>query len=277
MLAIGRFNRLTVSRKSDLGAYFEGGTFGDILLPKRGVPASCQVGDELDVFVYADSEERLVATQEAPLACEGEFAWLKVAEVNDVGAFLDWGLPKDLLLPYAEQKFKPDEGKRVMVRVYLDNSNRLAATSRIDKFLQEESEGFSIGQTVDLLIADKTELGFKAIVDNAYWGVLYSNELFQSLAKGQRITGYIKRVREDKRLDLTLIKPGYEKISDIAEAIIATLKDHDGYLMLTDKSPPETIRSVFKVSKKSYKQAIGALYKQRRITIEAKGIRLVDD
>ena len=184
-------------------------------------------------------------------------------------------MPKDLLLPFAQQKFPPVEGKRVLVKVYLDNSNRLAASSRIDKYLKEETTGYTVGQEVDLMVADKTELGFKAIVDSAYWGMLYSNEVFQPLNKGDRISGYVKRVRDDNRLDITLTQPGYEKISGVAGQILEVLKEHDGYLMITDKSSPETIRSVFKISKKVYKKAIGALYKQRRIAIEEKGIRLL--
>ena len=276
MVAIGQFNQLKIVKDSDAGVFLEGGEFGQILLPKRFVADQAQLGDELTVFVYLDSEDRLIATTETPHACEGDFAWLKVIEVNQVGAFLDWGLPKDLLLPFAQQKFPPVEGKRVLVKVYLDNSNRLAASSRIDKYLKEETTGYKTGQLVDLIIADKTELGFKTIVDNAYWGMLFSNELFQPLNKGERIKGYVKRIREDKKLDITLTQPGYEKISGVAEQIIAVLKEHDGYLMITDKSSPETIRSVFRISKKVYKKAIGALYKQRRIAIEDKGVRLLD-
>ncbi|WP_339340133.1 S1-like domain-containing RNA-binding protein [uncultured Oceanicoccus sp.] len=276
MVAIGRFNQLEIVNNNDAGVLLEAGEFGQILLPKRFVGNQAKLGDELTVFIYLDSEDRLIATTETPHACEGDFAWLKVVEVNQVGAFLDWGLPKDLLLPFAQQKTPPAEGKRVLVKIYLDNSHRLAATSRIDKYLKEESTGYKVGQLVDLIIADKTELGFKAIVDNAYWGILYNNELFQPLKKGERVKGYIKRVREDKKLDITLTQPGYEKISAVAEQIIAVLKEHDGYLMITDKSTPETIRSVFRISKKVYKKAIGALYKQRRIAIEDNGIRLLD-
>ena len=276
MVAIGRFNQLEIVNNNDAGVLLEAGEFGQILLPKRFVGNQAKLGDELTVFIYLDSEDRLIATTETPHACEGDFAWLKVVEVNQVGAFLDWGLPKDLLLPFAQQKTPPAQGKRVLVKIYLDNSHRLAATSRIDKYLREESTGYKVGQLVDLIIADKTELGFKAIVDNAYWGMLYNNELFQPLKKGERVKGYIKRVREDKKLDITLTQPGYEKISAVAEQIIVVLKEHDGYLMITDKSTPETIRSVFRISKKVYKKAIGALYKQRRIAIEDNGIRLLD-
>ncbi|MCP3907544.1 MAG: GntR family transcriptional regulator [Oceanicoccus sp.] len=275
MVAIGQFNQLEIVKDSDVGVFLDGGDFGQILLPQRFVKDQAQLGDNLTVFIYLDSDDRLIATTDTPHACEGDFAWLKVVEINKVGAFLDWGLPKDLLLPFAQQKFPPVEGKRVLVKVYLDNSNRLAASSRIDKYLKEETTGYTVGQEVDLMVADKTELGFKAIVDSAYWGMLYSNEVFQPLNKGDRISGYVKRVRDDNRLDITLTQPGYEKISGVAGQILEVLKEHDGYLMITDKSSPETIRSVFKISKKVYKKAIGALYKQRRIAIEEKGIRLL--
>ncbi|MFA7555456.1 MAG: S1-like domain-containing RNA-binding protein [Spongiibacteraceae bacterium] len=275
MATIGLFNQLSVVRNSEFGVYLDGEQLGDILLPNRSVPEGCKIGDELNVFIYLDSEDRLVATLDKPLVMVGEFAWLTVLSVTNVGAFLDWGLPKDLLLPFAEQKYPPEVGRRVMVRVYLDNSNRLAASTRIDDFLEEESDDFVAGQEVDLLITDSTDLGYKAIVDNSHWGVLYSNELFQNISKGQRIRGYIKRIREDRKIDLTLDKPGFERIPGVAEQILATLKEHDGFMLLTDKSSPETIRSLFKVSKKVYKKAIGTLYKQRLIDIEEKGIRLI--
>ncbi len=275
MVAIGQFNQLEIVKDSDVGVFLDGGDFGQILLPQRFVKDQAQLGDNLTVFIYLDSDDRLIATTDTPHACEGDFAWLKVVEINKVGAFLDWGLPKDLLLPFAQQKFPPVEGKRVLVKVYLDNSNRLAASSRIDKYLKEETTGYTVGQEVDLMVADKTELGFKAIVDSAYWGMLYSNEVFQPLNKGDRISGYVKRVRDDNRLDITLTQQNYKKISGVAGQILEVLKEHDGYLMITDKSSPETIRSVFKISKKVYKKAIGALYKQRRIAIEEKGIRLL--
>lgn len=277
MANIGRINDLPIVRESDLGLFLDGGQLGQILLPRSVAPDSWQPGGSVKVFVYVDSEERLVATTAAPLAVVGEFSWLQVVSVTDVGAFLDWGMPKDLLLPYSEQKFEPEVGRRVMVGVFLDEkTQRPVASTRIDDFLEDEAEGFVTGQEVELLIADSTELGYKAIVNHTHWGVLYSNELFQSLEKGQRITGYIKKVRDDKKIDLTLSQPGYKKISSISEQIMSTLKQNDGYVMITDKSPPEAIYAVFKVSKKVYKKAVGSLYKQRRIIIEKHGIRLVE-
>ena len=195
------------------------------------------VGSEIKVFVYLDSEDRKVATFEQPLIMVNECAWLKVVDVTNVGAFLDWGLPKDLLLPFAEQKFTAEVGRKVLVKAYIDNSQRIAASTRIDEFLEEESQDFVEGQTVSLLIADKTELGFKAIVDHTHWGVLFANEIFQPLKKGQQITGYIKRIREDKRIDLTLSKPVREQMDDVSELIINVLRRHDGFMLVTDKSP----------------------------------------
>lgn len=279
MVEIGRFNHLTVIRRSEKGLHFDGGEFGDIVLPARASSASHkEPGESLDVFIYTDTNDRLTATTEAPIACVGEFAWLTVVSVNDIGAFLDWGLPKDLFLPYGEQKYLPEVGKRVMVKVLLhERTNRVIASTRVDSFVKDESEGLKAGQAVDLLITDKTELGFKAIVENQFWGVLYSNEIYEKISKGQRITGYIKRIRDDKKIDLTLSQPGYGKISVLSDQIIEALKEHDGFLMITDKSSPEVINNVFKVSKKAYKQAIGALYKQRRIALEDKGIRLIEE
>ena len=277
---IGRFNHLTVIRQSEKGLHFDGGEFGDIVLPARISSSNSQEskpGESLEVFIYTDTNDRLTATTEAPLACVGEFAWLKVVSVNDIGAFLDWGLPKDLFLPYGEQKYLPEVGKRVMVKVLLhERTNRVIASTRVDSFVKDEAYNLKAGQAVDLLIADKTELGFKAIVENQFWGVLYSNEIYEKINKGQRIKGYIKRIRDDRKIDLTLSQPGYGKISALADQIIEALEEHDGFLMITDKSSPEVINNVFKVSKKAYKQAIGALYKQRRIVLEEKGIRLVD-
>lgn len=291
MLMLGQYNRLTVLDDTSQGLYlgYRDDSTNDseedidhrerraekVFLPKAEVLESPQVGDKIEVFLYIDSEDRIAATTKTPLACLGEFAWLKIVDVSSVGAFLDWGLPKDLFLPYAEQKFTPEVGRRVLVRVYLDNSNRLAASTRIDTFLDEDGSQFKSGQEVQLTIADSTELGYKAIVNNSHWGILYSSELFQSIRKGQKITGYIRKVRDDKKLDLSLTRIGFGQVEELAEKILATLEKNDGFIMITDKSPPETIYALFKVSKKVYKKAIGVLYKQQKISIEKSGIRLV--
>ena len=274
MAEIGRVNRLPVVRETVAGVYLDGGEQGEILLPKA---RRADLADEVEAFVYPSADKTLVATTDNPLAQVGEFAWLKVSEVNQVGAFLDWGLDKELLLPFAEQKYEAKQGLKVMVRVYLDNSQRIAASTRLDRYLEHEAEAYKPGQQVDLLIADKTDLGFKAIVDNRYWGMLFHNELTAPLAKGQRLPAYVKRLRSDKRLDLTLSPPAVEQVPQLTEQIVERLKQNDGYMMLTDKSTPEAIYSIFKVSKKIFKKAIGSLYKQRRIDIEEKGIRLLQE
>ena len=274
-MQIGQFNAMTVAAKTDKGWLLQSRDGeGEALLAAH---SAIKTGDVLQVFVYIDGKGRPVATLDKPLATVGEFAWLQVVAVNQTGAFLDWGLPKDLLLPYGEQKFDPEVGKRVMVRVYLDNSGRIVASSRIDSFIEEENQNFKPGQQVEVLVADKTELGFKAIIENSHWGMIYSNEIYSPIAKGQRLSAWVNRIRRDKRIDLILNQPGYNKVSALAELIIDKLEEHDGFLMITDKSPPEVIRSLFKTSKKAYKQAVGALYKQRRIVIEEKGIRLLDN
>ena len=277
MLKIGKRNTLPAIDERESGLLLDGGRHGDIFLPYRYVPDDYQMGDPLEVFVYWDSDQRLMATTELPYAEAGEFAWLKVVEINQVGAFLDWGMPKDLLLPYSEHKYQPEVGRRVMVRLFLDDrTDRLVATTRIEKYLREESTDFKAGQPVELLISDETELGFKAIVNHSHWGMLYGNQLFQNLHKGQRLNGFIQKIRKDKKIDLSLYPPGHEQIAEVAEKIIHRLNEHDGLLMLSDKSPPETIYSVFNVSKKVFKKAVGALYKQRRIVVEPNCIRLAE-
>ncbi|MEH6911385.1 MAG: S1-like domain-containing RNA-binding protein [Oceanicoccus sp.] len=292
MLILGQYNRLTVLDDTSHGFYLgyrdestdrteknvdnRDRRVEKIFLPRAEVNEATHVGDKIDVFLYVDSEDRVAATTKTPLVRVGEFAWLKIVDVSSVGAFLDWGLPKDLFLPYAEQKFTPEVGRRVLVRVYLDNSNRLAASTRIDTFLEEDGSQFTVGQEVQLLIADSTELGYKAIVNNSHWGVLYNSELFQSIRKGQKITGYIRKVRDDKKLDLSLSRIGFGQVEELTEKIVATLKQNDGFIMITDKSPPEAIYALFKVSKKVYKKAIGVLYRQQKIDIEKTGIRWLD-
>lgn len=271
MLELGRFNTLTISAINEGGCLLDAGKHGPIALKE---PGQYQVGESLDVFIYLGSEGQYVATLQTPLAQVGEVARLRVAAVDDIGAFLDWGLPKDLFLPFSEQRNPLKEGAYCLVKVYIDNSNRLAASTRLDKHIDEISSGYKTGQKVSLIIGDKTEMGYKAVVEHKYWGLLYDNELYQSIKKGQHIEGYIKRLREDNKLDLTLQQPGYGKVDAISQKILEKLKEHDGHLLISDKSSPEAIKSVFGVSKKVFKQAIGALYKQRIITIDKQGIKL---
>jgi hypothetical protein len=277
MLEIGKFNTLTISKKRDTEVFLDGGELGDILLSEQDVPSTCQVGDSLRVFVFIDGKNQAIATTQTPKAQVDEVAWLKVVSLSHAGAFMDWGLPKDLLVPFSEQKGKMVEGRFYLVRLFLDENNRIAASMLLNDFIRDEAFYYKDGQAVSLIIAEETELGFKAVVDQQYWGVLYKNEVFQPLQKGQTLKGFIKKVRPDHKLDLILSQEKYgQKVDCTSEKILAVLKKHEGYVALTDKSPPEMIYDTFAVSKKVFKQAIGGLYKQRKILIEDKGIRLLE-
>ena len=275
MAEIGVFNNLRVIKEVDFGVYLDGGEHEEILLPRRYVPENCKVDDNIRVFIYLDSEDRFIATTETPYAMVGDFALLKVVAVESVGAFLDWGLLKDLLVPFGEQSPTMEIGKSYIVKIYVDKqTNRIAATTRLDRYLDNEPGNFHAGQEVKLLICNQTDIGYKAIINGTHWGVLYSNEVFQPLKSGQKTKGYIKKVREDNKIDLSLHKPGYERVDDITDTIINVLKEQGGFISVTDKSSPETINKLFGVSKKTYKKAIGAIYRKRLITIESDGIRL---
>ena len=275
MLTIGKINKLNVVKKQGADVYLDSGTSGKVLLADKRLSINYEVGDTLEVFVYVDSEGHLAATTKMPLAQVDDIAWLKVVSLNYVGAFLDWGLPKDLLVPFSEQHHEMEVGRYYLVKVFLDALNRIAATTKIDRFIADESLDFEVGQKVSLIIAEQTELGFKAIINNTHWGLLYQNELFQTLRKGQKLDGYIKKIRDDQKIDLSLHHPGYGKVVSLTDNILIKLKENDGVLMLSDKSPPEAIYSAFGVSKKVFKQAIGALYKKKLISLDKNGIKLV--
>lgn len=274
MVEIGKLNKLMVVKKVDFGIYLKGEEFGEILLPRRYVPKNCEIGNIMEVFIYFDSEDRIIATTEKPYAVVGKFALLKVISVNSVGAFIDWGLPKDLLVPFREQKQEMEEGESYVVFIYLDKSRRIVASSKLDKFLDTLPINFQEGQEVELLICYQTDIGYKAIINGCYGGILYKNEVFQILEKGQQIKGFIKKVRDDKKIDLCLHRPGYEKVDDLSERIIDTLKKRGGFISVGDKSSPKIIYGLFGVSKRTYKKAIGVLYKERLITFEHNGIKL---
>jgi predicted RNA-binding protein (virulence factor B family) len=276
MAQIGRMNTLTVTRTRDYGAHLDGGPSGDILLPKRYVPKNCRPGDRIEVFVYAEGQNRLRATTRKPYVAVGQFASLRVAANTSSGSFLEWGLPKDLLVPKKEQRGMMEEGKSYVVFVFLDEkSNRITASARLDKFLDLHSPDFKEGQEVDLLIYDETDLGYKAVVNNGHSGMIYKNEVFQKLYLGQQLQGYIKKIRSDNKIDLRLQQEGYEKVDAISRAILKKIKDQGGRIMVTDTSPPDLIYSLFGVSKKSFKKAVGALYKKRLVSLDANGISLV--
>lgn len=273
---IGKYNQLNIIAITDTGAYLDGGDLGEILLPKRFLPEPCEVGLNIKVFLYLDSADRLTATTETPLAQVGEFVSLKVVQVNKMGAFLDWGLPKDLLVPYNQQHTKMEVGKYYLVRVFLDQrTERIAASSKLDKFIDIWPAEYQTGEKVSLIIGGKTDLGFKAIVNDLHWGLLYDNEIFQPLRIGKKISGYIKQVREDGRLDLILTRGSKNKVNDFADKLLAHIAESGGVSPLHDKSSPELIQRTLGVSKKTFKATVGNLLKKGKIAIVKDGIKLV--
>ena len=275
-MQIGKYNRLPIVKEVEFGLYLDGGEKGEVLLPRRYMPGSFEIGDELEVFVYLDSEQRPVATTQKPYVTVGEFACLRVAWVNRYGAFLDWGLMKDLLVPFREQKATMEVDKVYPVYVYWDElSQRIVASAKLDKFLKTENIDCQPNEEVDLLIVQKTDLGYKAIVNNHHWGMLFHNQVFRPLERGDRMKGYIKEIRPDGKIDLQLEPSGYDKIEPLAERILSALEENGGYLPLSDKSPADAIARQFGCSKKSYKQAIGALFRERKVLISPDGISLI--
>lgn len=292
MITIGTYNTLRIVKRVDFGLYLDGGEEGEILLPKRYVTPQMHIGDDIEVFIYLDQDERPVATTEQPLAKVGEFAWLEVAWTNQYGAFLKWGPMKDLFCPFREQKQRMEQGKRYIVYVKEDEeTHRLMATAKVEKYLSPialvatESQPapahqtpkplpYHHGDAADCLVWQKTDLGFKCIVDNRYQGQLYDNQIFQPLHTGDRFTAYIDHIRQDGKIDLTLQPTGRRHTLDFAEVLLRYLYENNGRCDLGDKSPAELIYDRFKVSKKAYKKAIGDLYKRHLITIGDDGIRL---
>ena len=275
MLRLGDYNTLRIVKSVDFGLYLDGGEEGEILLPQRYVTKDMHIGDEIEVFIYLDQEERPVATTEHPIAKVGEFASLEVAWVNQYGAFLKWGLMKDLFCPFREQKKRMEQGQHHIVYIKVDkDSYRLMATAKVEKYL-EPAKDLIHGDAADILVWQKTDLGFKCIVNNRYQGQIYDNQIFQPLHSGDRLSGFIDHVRQDGKIDLTLQPSGRQHTLDFAEVLLRYLYENDGYCNLGDKSPAELIYDRFQVSKKAYKKAIGDLYRRRLITITDDGIRLV--
>ncbi|WP_375739282.1 S1 RNA-binding domain-containing protein [Pseudomonas boanensis] len=278
MALIGRFNSLQVVKHTDFGLYLDGGPDGEILLPKRYVPKDepTEVGEWLNVFLYLDSEDRPVATTLTPKVQVGGFASLKVVEINRVGLFLDWGLPKDLLLPHSEEKRPLQVGDYCVVHVYLDKrTRRITATARLDRYLDNTPPRYKPGQAVDLLVVEATDLGFKAIINGLHWGLIHKNEVFKFLRSGMREQGYIKEIRPDGKISLSLQPIGERATTGLAEQILDKLRSEGGVLQISDKSPPELISKLFGVSKGNFKKAIGGLYKQGLIRIHEDRIELV--
>ena len=275
-IKLGKFNQLEVVKEVDFGVYLDGGDSGEILLPTRYVPEGCKPGDLLNVFIYLDNEERLIATTLTPLVQVGQFAYLEVNWVNQYGAFLDWGLMKDLFVPFREQKMKMQVGRKYIVYVYIDEeSYRIVATAKVDRYLSKQTAEYQPGEEVDILIWQKTDLGFKAIIDNKFGGLLYDSEIFTPLYTGMQLTAFVKQVREDEKIDLMLQKPGFEKVDSFAEELLLYIKEHGGTIQYTDKSSADEIYDVFGVSKKTFKKGIGELYKKRLIVLGDSSISLV--
>ncbi len=275
MIKLGDYNTLTVVKEVDFGIYLDGGDEGEILMPKRYVPEGIKPGDQIETFVYLDNEERPVATTERPLAKVGDFAYLEVAWVNEYGAFLKWGLMKDLFCPFREQKKRMEIGESYIVHVHLDDdSYRIMASAKIERYFDERAPMFRHGQEVDLLVWQKTEMGFKVIIDNCYPGLVYEDQVFRYIHTGDRTKGYINTVRPDGKVDVTLQPTGRQQTLDFSEELLQYLKDHGGHCDLGDKSDAEDIKYRFHVSKKTFKRAVGDLYKRRLITIADDGLRL---
>ena len=278
MALVGRYNSLQVVKHTNFGLYLDGAQDGEILLPNRYIPKDIPSEDEdwLNVFIYLDSDDKLIATTEKPKVQVGEFASLKVVEVNSIGIFLDWGLPKDLLLPYSEEKQPLKAGDYCVVHVYLDkHTRRITATTRLDRYLDKVPTNYTVGQEVDLLVAEETAMGFKAIINNKHWGLIHKNEVFKFLRSGKQEKGFIKEVRSDGNISLSLQPVGEQLASSLNAQILGKLRDNNGVLPVSDKSDPQIISNLFGVSKGNFKKAIGALYKQGQIVIHADRIELV--
>ena len=273
MIRLGSMNTLTLLRRDDKGGWLDAEDFGEVLLPMRQLPRDAKPGSGVKVFVYLDGDGELVITGFKPFAQVGEFVGLKVISANRLGAFLDWGLKKDLFVPAREQSQPMQVDKHYVVYLYLDREGRVAATSKLDRFLDEGWPEYQAGDSVTLLPSEHTPLGIKAVVDGRYWGVLYRNELFGKVTIGREIRGFIKQVREDGKLDLTLNQPGKAGTETAAQKIMIRLQKQGGFLPVGDKSSPEVIYQLFAMSKGTFKKAIGALYKQGDIVIEEDGIR----
>ena len=275
-IKLGDYNLMRVVKEVDFGMYLDGGVEGEILLPSRYVPKGLKVGDEISVFVYLDQDERPVATTLQPLAKVGDFAYLEVAWVNEYGAFLNWGLMKDLFCPFREQKKRMEMGQGYIVHVGIDeDSYRMVASAKVEHYLSREMPPYAHGDKVSLLVWQKTELGFKVIIDNEFAGLVYADQVFRPLTTGDRLNGYVDRVRPDGKIDVTIQPTGRRNTEEFSEVLLQYLKDNNGHCDLGDKSPAELISDRFKVSKKTFKKAVGDLYKRRLIELSDNGLTLL--
>jgi len=276
MIKVGEYNELEVLKELDFGIYLRDGDV-EILMPTKWVPKETKIGDMMNVFVFRDSDDRLIATTVKPMATADTFAFLEAKQVNEVGAFLDWGMDKDLFVPFREQAQKMEAGKNYVVFVYVDEeTDRLVASSKLSRFIIRDDVDVQEGDIVDLLIYSETDLGFNAIVNDLYAGLIYKNEIYEAIRVGDKIQGFIKRVREDEKIDLSLQKSGFELVDDVKWRILKLMKDEKGFLALNDNSTPEEIKAKLQISKKAFKKAIGALYRERLVKLTEKGVELID-
>ena len=275
MIQIGEYNTLTILREKEQGLYLSDEEDNEILLPKRYVPKEFKIWDKLDVFVYLDNDERLVAVTDKPYIQRGEFAVLRCNQVSEHGAFLDWGMVKELFCPFREQAFKMKKGGWYLVYCFVDEkTDRLVASSKTNKFLSNQELTVEEFETVDLIVSHPSDIGMNVIVNKKHLGLIYKDNIFQDLSVGDKLKGIVKKIRKDNKLDIALGEIGYRNIEPNAEAIMVELEDNSGFINLTDKSSPEDIKEMLQMSKKSFKKAIGSLYKQKLITIKEDGIYL---
>ena len=280
MLQFGQYNTLLIHRRSENGFYLLSamvdGLEEEVLLPKKFITAEMKEGGQVKVFVYKDSEDRPVATTETPVAMVGEAAYLLVKEVNNIGAFLDWGLDKDLFLPFREQAEHVEPGRYYLVYIFLDfASKRIAATTNLNKFIKNRDVELKLNQEVDLLITYENEVGIRVIINQKHWGILFKNEIFNKIEKGTHVKGFVKKIREDGKIDVALQKQGIDAAKDVCDILLDKLKEHKGFLPLSDVTPPEVIHQILGISKKNFKKAVGILYKEGKIELKENLIRLV--
>ncbi|ELP3329398.1 S1-like domain-containing RNA-binding protein [Vibrio sp. Vb2133] len=276
MIKIGQINSLEVIKKADFGVFLDGDDYGSVLLPSKYVPGGTEIGEHVDVFLYFDSESQLAATIERPIAQVGEWGLMKIEGVNATGAFVNWGIKeKDLLIPFSEQRTRFSAGQTILVYVYTDKaSGRIVGTTKFNKWLDKTPANYEVNEQVDLIIAERSQLGYKAIVNGKHWGMIFPSDVFGKLYIGKKLKGFIKHIREDGKIDLALQKVGVAKMDDLSSKILDLLEKKGGFLPLNDKSSPEAIFDAFRTSKGTYKKTIGGLYKQGKIVIEKDGIRI---
>lgn len=275
-MKLGEYNKLNIARETPIGLFLEDEDENEVLLPTKWIPEGASIGDEIEVFLYLDSEERLISTTLKPKITLNTFAYLQVKQASRIGAFLDWGLEKDLLVPFIEQDGRMQEGQKYLVYMYRDEmTDRLTASSKIFSYVEKEDIELKLQEEVELILAHSSDLGYNVIINNKYAGLLYESDVFGSIGTGDKVTGYIKNIRPDNKIDVSLQKEGYVNVEPNAQKILGLLKKHEGFLDLNDKSDPEEISRRLGMSKKTFKKSVGMLYRQKRIKIEENGIQLL--